>query len=62
MEKRKEVKAGAERAKVVLSRGSTQNIAPFCQAKQSRSGEKIMGMKASLGEVSTVRHKYCLGF
>lgn len=49
MGKRKEVKAGAERAKVILSRGSTQNITPFCQAKQSRSGKRIMGMKASLG-------------
>lgn len=54
MEKRKKVKAGAERAKVILSRGSTQNIAPSCQAKQSRSGKRITGMKASLGKVFTV--------
>lgn len=54
VEKRKKVKADAERAKVILSRGSTQNIAPFCQAKQSRSGKRIVGMKASLGEVFTV--------
>lgn len=54
IEKKKEVKAGAERAKVFLSRRSTQSIIPSCQAKQNGSGKRIMRMRVSLGRVFTV--------
>lgn len=62
MEKRKKkVKADAERAKVILSRGSTQNIVPFSQAEQVR--EENNGNESHLvkGIYSTLR-QYCLGF